>query len=96
MKRITLRLPDDLAEEITKQAETNSRSLNEEIVYGLRYYLAALDRITKGDQIYKEMVEDEDFWVWVNPRQWKYLQEALEFAKNAGFSTVDESELTEL
>lgn len=96
MKRITLRLPDDLGESIADQAKNNTRSLNDEIVHGLRYYVAMLDRMTKGDKIYEEFRGEEDFWVWVNPRQWKYLQEALKFAQDAGFGRIDESELTEL
>jgi len=40
MKRITLRLPDDLHDEFVEIANKKDRSLNAQIIRALRYYLA--------------------------------------------------------
>ena len=39
MKRITLRLPDELCEEIERLATEENRSLNAEIVQAIKYYV---------------------------------------------------------
>lgn len=46
MKRITLRLPDDIHDKIEELATEESRSLNSEIIQALKYYIAAKQKDT--------------------------------------------------
>lgn len=43
MERITLRLPDDLHEALTKIAQKENRSLNSQILYALKAHVQAYE-----------------------------------------------------
>jgi len=55
MKRITLRLPDELCEEIEKLATEENRSLNAEIVQAIKYYVDMIRRRKIYDKEFAEM-----------------------------------------
>lgn len=67
MKRITLRLPDELCEEIERLATEENRSLNAEIVQAIKHYTAMAHRRTKGDKIAKSM--DAGDYVELSPAE---------------------------
>lgn len=55
MKRITLRLPDDVAADMDKLAEDQDRSLNAEIIRAIKYYVEMHKRRDKYDEEFKKM-----------------------------------------
>ena len=73
MKRITLRLPDDLHRAISEFAKNESRSLNEQIVYGLHEYAKMVERIKKSDKAFAEM-NDGNYYVLVEAEEWDKLK----------------------
>lgn len=57
MKRITLRLPDEIADAIEELAKENARSLNNEIAQALKYYAQMMIRRKQFDKEFREMKE---------------------------------------
>jgi len=57
MKRITLRLPDEIAGAIEELAKENARSLNNEIAQALKYYTQMMIRRKQFDKEFREMKE---------------------------------------
>jgi len=55
MKRITLRLPDDLGQAIEELAARQDRSLNAEIIQAIKYYVDMARRREKMDKEFEEM-----------------------------------------
>lgn len=59
MKRITLRLPDDLHDAINEMADRKNRSLNAQIVVALQYYLEENKHIKLANIDLKGMKDGE-------------------------------------
>lgn len=57
MKRITLRLPDEIADAIEELAKENARSFNNEIAQALKYYTQMMIRRKQFDKEFQEMKE---------------------------------------
>lgn len=55
MKRITLRLPDDLHNQIEALAIEENRSLNAEIVRAIKTHLLARARLAEADKDFTDM-----------------------------------------
>jgi metal-responsive CopG/Arc/MetJ family transcriptional regulator len=50
MRRTTVRLPEELLEELRKESEKNKRSLNMELIIAVTRYLDSEKNKTEGDE----------------------------------------------